>query len=450
MNGPAVISLPFPDAQARARIGDDLDTNLLVEAGAGSGKTTELVARMVALVASGVATVDEIAAVTFTRKAAAALRERFQMYLEKRVAEPSEPEGDDLVRERLATALDDIERVFVGTIHVFCSRLLRERPLEVGLDPAFEELAVEERLRLRQHFWEAYLERLTRDADPILEELSDAGLRASRLRGLFGHLVENPDVHFPTDKTQPPSAAELSEVRAVLDDLVDRGWELIPDHEPNRGWDSLQKKLRTLHFTRDVTGWKEPADFFDALSRLCKPGPRGHSITQNRWRDGSMAKALRDRVDEFGVGDTAPRGLVNRWYAHRDALAVRLAGHAALEFAEHRKRTARLDFQDLLLLAAELLRSNPHVRRQLGRRYRRLLVDEFQDTDPLQVEIMLLLSSDPDVDDDGASHGGDGPAERADWRSAVPRDGALFVVGDPKQSIYRFRRADRTSSSTDS
>ena len=442
MNDPAAITLPFPDAQARARIGDDLDTNLLVEAGAGSGKTTELVARMVALVASGVATVDEIAAVTFTRKAAAALRERFQMHLEERVAEPSEPEGDDLLRERLTTALDDIDRVFVGTIHAFCSRLLRERPLEVGLDPAFEELAVEERLRLRQHFWEAYLERLTRDAAPILEELSDAGLRASRLRGLFGHLVENPDVHFPTDETRPPSAAELSEVRAVLDDLLDRAWELMPDHEPNRGWDSLQKKLRTLHFTRDVTGWKEPADFFDALSRLCKQGPRGHLITQNRWRDGSMAKALRDRVDEFGVGDTAARGLVNRWYAHRYALAVRLAGHAALEFAEHRKRTARLDFQDLLLLTAELLRSNPHVRRQLGRRYRRLLVDEFQDTDPLQAEIMLLLSSDSDVDDDDASHEGDGPAERADWRSAVPRDGALFVVGDPKQSIYRFRRAD--------
>ena len=323
---------------------------------------------MVALVASGVATVDEIAAGTFTRKAAAALRERFQMYLEERVGELSEPEGDDLVRERLSTALDDIDRVFVGTIHAFCSRLLRERPLEVGLDPAFEELAIEERLRLRRHFWEAYLERLTRDADPILEELSDAGLRPSRLRGLFGHLVENPDVHFPTDETQPPSAAELSEVRAVLVDLVDRAWELMPDHEPNRGWDPLQKKLRTLHFTRDVTGWKEPADFFDALSRLCKRGPRGHSITQNRWRDGSMAKALCRRVDEFGVGDTAARDLVNRWYAHRYALAVRLARHAALEFAEHRKRTARLDFQNLLLLTAELLRSNPHVRRQLGRR----------------------------------------------------------------------------------
>ena len=442
MNDPAVTTLPFPDAQARARISDDLDINLLVEAGAGSGKTTELVARMVALVASGVATVDEIAAVTFTRKAAAALRERFQMHLEERVAEPLEAGGDHLVRDRLSAALDDIDRVFVGTIHAFCSRLLRERPLEVGLDPAFEELAVEERLRLHQQFWEAYLERLTRDADPLLEELSDAGLRPSRLGGLFGHLVENPDVHFPTDEAKPPSASELGEVRAGLDELVDRAWELMPDHEPTRGWDPLQKKLRTAHFKRDVTGWKEPADFFDTLSRLCKSGAGSHSLTQNRWRDGSMAKALGQRLDEFVADNTAARRLVNRWYAHRYALAVRLARHAALEFAEYRKRTARLDFQDLLLLTAELLRSDPHVRQQLGRRYRRLLVDEFQDTDPLQAEIMLLLASDPDVDDEGRLKDNESPTEHADWRAAVPRDGALFVVGDPKQSIYRFRRAD--------
>ena len=441
MNDPDVITLPFPDARARARIGDDLGTNLLVEAGAGSGKTTELVSRMVALVASGVATVDEIAAVTFTRKAAAELRERLQIHLEERIRERA-GEDDALDRERLSAALDGIDRVFVGTIHAFCARLLRERPLEVGLDPAFEELPVEERMRTSRHFWDAYLERLTRDADPILEELSDAGLRPSRLWGLFGHLVENPDVHFPTDETAPPSTSELGEIRTTLDQLVDHGWELMPDQEPARGWDSLQKKLRTLQFTRDVTGWTESADFFDALSRLCKPGPRGHAITQNRWRDAAMAKALRDRVDAFGVGDTAARALVNRWYAHRYALAIRLVHRAALDFAEHRKRAGRLDFQDLLVLTAELLRSNPGVRRQLGCRYRRILVDEFQDTDPLQAEIMLLLSSEPAPEEGDAAADGGTRSDDADWRVVVPRDGALFVVGDPKQSIYRFRRAD--------
>ena len=442
MTDSGVITLPFQDAPGRARITGDLETNLLVEAGAGSGKTTELVARMVALVGTGTATVDEIAAVTFTRKAAGELRERFQIRLEERIRDEPAAGADGLERERLGAALDDIDRIFVGTIHAFCARLLRERPLEVGLDPAFEELPVEERARVRRHFWEAYLERLVRDSAPILEELSDAGLQPSRLWGLFNELVENPDVEFPTEEAERPRASELTEVKTELEELVDRGWELMPAHEPQRGWDSLQKKLRTLHFTRDVTGWKDLPEFFEALAALCKPSPRGHSITQNRWKDASLAKGLCDRVDGFGVGATTAHALVDRWYAHRYALAIRLALHAARDFAAYRKRTGRLDFQDLLVLTAELLRSNPRVRLQLGQRYRRILVDEFQDTDPLQAEIMLLLSSGSDGAEAPQTAPDEAVAPKADWRTAVPRPGALFVVGDPKQSIYRFRRAD--------
>jgi ATP-dependent helicase/nuclease subunit A len=436
MTDPGVIALPLLDAAARTRIREDLGTNLLVEAGAGSGKTTELVARMVALVATGTATMDEIAAVTFTRKAAAELRERFQTRLEKRIR-AVDAGDDESVRERLVSALDDIDRIFVGTIHAFCARLLRERPLEIGLDPAFEELPVEERVRLKRHFWEAYLERLTTDANPILEELAEAGLAPAALWGLFGHLAENPDVTFPTEEAEAPTEAELAETRRELSEIVDHGWELMPDREPERRWDSLQGKLRTLHFTRDVTGWNKPADFFDALSKLCKSGPNGHRIVQKRWRDASMAKALCARVDAFAVGETRASELMDRWYARRYRLAVRLALHAARDFAEQRKRAGRLDFQDLLALTAELLRGNSDARRQLGRRYRRILVDEFQDTDPQQAEVMLLLATDPEADE-----GGSQATDEADWRSGVPRPGALFLVGDPKQSIYRFRRAD--------
>ena len=442
---------PLPDAQARRRIQDDLETNLLVEAGAGSGKTTELVARMVALVESGTARVEEITAVTFTRKAAGELRERFQTRLEERLTELGASGGDKERLRLLAEALDQIDRGFIGTIHAFCARLLRERPLDVGLDPAFKELQPEERLLFRRRYWESYLERLTRDAAPTLEALSDAGLRPGQLYGLFDRLVENPDVEFPAEEAEPPTGAELAPVRAELEDIVSSGVELMKSREPEKGWDSLQKKLRTLSFTRAVTGWSEPADLFDALMRICKPGPRGHQIVKNRWRDEDMAGALRDRADVFGVGDTPAQRIANRWYAHRYALAIRLAHQAAADFAEHRRRTGRLDFQDLLLLTARLLRTDPRARAGLGLRYRRLLVDEFQDTDPLQAEVMMLLASDPadDVSADDASPEASPPPEAeeseapdADWRTVTPRPGALFVVGDPKQSIYRFRRAD--------
>jgi ATP-dependent helicase/nuclease subunit A len=422
----------FRDAPARRRIADDLETNLLVEAGAGSGKTTELVNRMVALLASGTAQVGEIAAVTFTRKASAELRERFQAELERQArATAGGDEGDAAVHERLRSALHDMDQAFVGTIHSFCGRLLRERPLDVGLDPGFEELAADERITLRRVFWEGYLERLVRDEDPVLEELALAGLRASSLFDLFGVLVENPDVDFASESVGPPPEATIGRVRARLHEIVDRGWELMPELVPDPDWDSLQKKIRSLRFTREITGWRDAPAFFDALATICKEGNRGHGITQKRWKDKSMAKAFKEEVDALFVGDAEAVRLLRRWYEHRYALVIRLAGRAAADFQAYRKRSGRLDFQDLLLLTAELLRTRPDARRELGRRYRRLLVDEFQDTDPLQAEIMMLLASEQDDDSGGG-----------DWRTAEPRPGALFVVGDPKQSIYRFRRAD--------
>jgi ATP-dependent helicase/nuclease subunit A len=436
---PDVLKLPLRDAHARQEIAQDLDANLLVEAGAGSGKTTQLVDRMLALLETGTAEIEHIAAVTFTRKAAGELRERFQVEVERRLMEArTEGRGEGLEAERLSRALDNIDRAFIGTIHAFCARLLRERPLEVGLDPAFEEMPVEERVLQRRRFWHAYLERLARDSDPILEELSHAGLRPLSLYGMFEHVVENPDVVFAVDATDPPPGSEMVAVRAELEALVDHAFELMLEREPDKGWDSLQKKIRTIRFSREITGWEKPADFYDALDLLCKQGPRGHSITQNRWKNGPMAKGVKERADAFGVGDTAARRLVGRWLAHRYALAVRLVEHAADEFEAHRLRMGQLDFQDLLLLTAKLLRDNPRVRRDLGERYRRLMVDEFQDTDPLQAEIVLLLASEPDATPAGTDEAPPLP----DWRHVVPRPGALFVVGDPKQSIYRFRRAD--------
>ena len=114
--------------------------------------------------------------------------------------------------------------------------------------------------------------------------------------------------------------------------------------------------------------------------------------------------------------------------AYRYPVAMRVANRAARAFAQQRKERGELSFQDLLVVTADLLRNESGARRDLGKRYRHVLVDEFQDTDPLQAEILLLLTSDPE--------------EGTDWRKVVPRPGALFVVGDPKQSIYRFRRAD--------
>ena len=421
-------SVPLPDQAARDRIEADLDRNLLVEAGAGSGKTTALTDRMVALIQSGTAKVDEIAAVTFTRKAATELRERFQGALEAKLGESSSNSAEgDLLNQ----ALRGIDRAFLGTIHAFCARLLRERPLEAGIDPAFEETPEADMLRLRKSYWHSFLERLVAEEDPILEELADVGLRPDRLEAAFDTISENLDVSFPAEEAAMPADDEIAASRIELERLLDRGLELMPANQPMGGWDEVQRRLRQLAYRRDVQDWSDRRRFFDCLSLLL--GKASYRVTQNRWSDSSAGKAaakgFQDELDSFVRQGGTARELHDRWLAHRYAIAIRLVTRAAGELAAGRRREGSLDFQDLLLLAADLLRSNPHARRDLGRRYRRILVDEFQDTDPLQAEVLLLLASDPETSGD-------------DWRTAVPRAGALFVVGDPKQSIYRFRRAD--------
>ena len=118
------------DAAARKQIATDLDVTMMVEAAAGTGKTTSLVTRMVGLVRSGKYGAPDLAAITFTRKAGAQLRERFQEELEREAAETKSPV--------IANAIRELDRTFLGTTHAFCARLLRERPVEAGLEPDFQ------------------------------------------------------------------------------------------------------------------------------------------------------------------------------------------------------------------------------------------------------------------------------------------------------------------------
>ena len=432
-----------PDSRDRNLIRTALDETLLVEAGAGSGKTTALVDRMLRLIAGGHATADEIAAVTFTRKAAGELRQRFQERLERALADGriDDPDAatpiDDEVMGRLRLALTHIDRAFMGTIHAFCARLLRERPLDAKLDPSFRELTAPEERTLARQFWDQYLERLTAqdEGDSLLGRLDDLGIRPSQLYGQYLRMNEASDVHFPVDEAPPPDASTLARVRAELESIVDDAIPGIPTTPPDRGWDSLQRKLLRIRYLRAALDFSRPAALFEALDTLCTSKKAG--VTYKRWIYGTgQVKDIEARVNALiQVTPERPEPpalrLLADWRAHRYGPVLELVQGAARAFGHHRRQTAQLTFHDLLSLATALLRSSPSAREGLGLRWRRILVDEFQDTDPLQAELLFLLASDPAQDPPGGG-----------WAHLVPRPGALFVVGDPKQSIYRFRRAD--------
>lgn len=425
---------PPLDQADRVRIRTHLDASLLVEAGAGSGKTSELLRRLLALIRQGRAATADIAAVTFTRKAATELRERFQAELEQAIADADDPgAGDqhddvpqpltDEERQRLETALHDIDRGFIGTIHSFCARLLRERPIEAGLDPAFRELFGPGEERMRREAWLRHLERLTNDRDASLVELADVNLEHFRLFNAYEQVAGNPDVDFQAAEVELPEANDL---RRKLDEMLDQIEPILAQRRPEKGWDGLQKKIRALRQIRRSSGWGSDPVFFDALATLV-----GHKLdmTLYKWDPHrERAREIRDRMVEFGTEGSEAQRTLRQWQAHRYGIALRFVERAADAYAAERRRAGVLSFNDLLMETAKLLRESPSARRDLARRYRYLLVDEFQDTDPLQAEIVFLLTA--------------ADAEVSKWLVAEPRPGALFVVGDPKQSIYRFRRAD--------
>jgi ATP-dependent helicase/nuclease subunit A len=412
------VDVTFDDAPARERIRTDLASNMLVEAGAGSGKTTSLVGRMHALIVSG-EPVEEIAAVTFTRKAAHELRERFQIKLEE---ELRKAELSSEAWQRCDRALRNIDRAFLGTIHSFCARMLREHPLDVPLDPSFAEVSEEDWKDLVAAFWNRWLDRCKRTGDAALDRLAAMGINPRSLFDGFGAFMTYQDVDFPLADTVAPDVVAC---RKKLNALLVRALSIMPREEPSAGWDPLMKLIRRLQYHQRGGEWNDTPEFCDVLGSIAASHCK---VTQNRWA-GVEKQVIKDLCAEFVAlfeGDITD--VLRVWREHRYPEVLRFLGRAAQEFERERHETGRLGFEDLLMLSAKLLRDNDRVRDALGGRYRRLLVDEFQDTDPIQAEVCFLLASDS--------------RQGKDWRTVVPRPGAIFLVGDPKQSIYRFRRAD--------
>jgi ATP-dependent helicase/nuclease subunit A len=149
-------------------------------------------------------------------------------------------------------------------------------------------------------------------------------------------------------------------------------------------------------------------------------------VTQNRWPHGARAKKLEYEFDLLRSSLLSPA--LTAWREFLYPILIDAILPAVAEFRARRLAAGRLNFQDLLLLARDLLRDHPSARRDFQNRFTPILVDEFQDTDPIQAEVILYLT-------------GRDVTER-NWRRLEPLPGSLFVVGDPKQSIYRFRRAD--------
>jgi CRISPR-associated exonuclease Cas4 len=440
---------PGPDDTQRQRALTDLDSTLLVEASAGTGKTSLLAGRVVMLLAAG-RPPSSIAAITFTERAAAELRERVDkfagMLVNRIVPKDLEPAfrrrlSDDQA-EALSSARTSVGELTASTIHSFCLTILQSYAVEARIDPGAAVMDAEQTDLAFEAIFDSWLNgRLGRDARPgdpiVVMAAHDPNLAVKTLKSLAKFRRSHPEAR----PLPPPRNADP--VHELVDAVADfRRW-ISRVAAPGEAMDDVVALEELANTLAPATSG---ALDFSQLWLLVRPKsdtllPRGgHTLSRykgrmNLWSrsagkiDGpqlsAAAKEHHDRcaklfADSIGaIADT----LLASFFGETDELIA--------AFDAFKRNAAVLDFDDILIRTRKLLRSEAKVREEVAARYRHILVDEYQDTDPIQSEILFLISGEP------------GNSET--WDGYSLRPGALFMVGDPKQAIYRFRRADLKS-----
>ena len=391
------------DSPARERAATADDRNIVVTAGAGTGKTTLLVNRLLHLLLhrADPLAIGDMVALTFTNKAADEMKLRLRTRL------------NEFSTNALAVkALHELEKSQIGTIHSFAAHLLRLYPLESRVDPGFQQDEGRRFDAFFQQEWALWLEQELGDAgahDDIwtaalssvtLEELHELA------RGFAGELIpldENPDVGLDPESLSPS-------IREWLLHQAEIAGELRKRHPKTNTFEGMLEDA-AAHLERAVR--QERSAVPASLHRDVPPATK-------QWERDDYEQAK--RIVRVAQAISAVRPAVLHPIVQ---LIVPFARECRRRFVQ----TGYISFDGLVARARNLLRDHPRIRRELKRQFRSILVDEFQDTDPVQYEMILYL----------AEAAG---AEASDWRKIVLEPGKLFIVGDPKQSIYAFRRAD--------
>ena len=381
-----------------------IDKNVAVSAGAGSGKTRVLVERFLHILRQGAGQIGagEILAITFTRKAAAEMKERIRTSMEQLAIAESENAAF------WQGQLNELDRAQITTIHSFCNRILKENPVEAGLDPAFQVAEEFEGQEFLDDALKDFVRASLRQPDNAIRTLTDAygvGSFTRQLQTVLSNAAEidGMDLRRHYEENIARSAGAKDRLCSLLEELVARRDEAKSAKKLSV---KLEALAENLHAVTDGIMQTE-ADFtaFDTYAG---------GLTKNK----SLAeiiediKALREQL-KYTDADKAALPIVTAWQ--------QVVGDFD-SFLRQRKSAADfLTFDDLEELALELLTNKERVRHFYQQKFHHIMVDEFQDTNERQKQIVYLLCG----DDAARLHGS-----------------KLFVVGDPKQSIYRFRGAD--------
>lgn len=403
------------DEQARARAISDYKTTFLVEAGAGTGKTTLLIDRICGLLETD-ALAEEIVAVTFTVKAAGELKDKLRIALARRTS------------ERAKQALKDLDRMLVNTIHGLASELLRTLPVEAKLPPEFTALDELQHNTAREEFRYAWLAKALDAPVPVsLELAAELGLdivgdSKKSISKLFDVLNKIPS-DLNNISTGNAGAADLEIVVGVIEQIARQLARTATQcADPS-------DKLAAAIASASAWAGARPTDLLtragiDWLNSFKKPG-KNDGIKGN-WGSAEAKAEVLATFEQLGTAVCSAMQTITS-VVIQDCMTW--LSRSNIEFRNGLRESGQIGFDDLLILCRDMLRDSQVARSHFKSRFKFLHIDEFQDTDPTQVEILFFLA---EVENEFAR----------DWLTLTLQPGKLFVVGDPKQSIYSFRGAD--------
>ena len=440
------------DIASRESIVNDTRHNFFVEAGAGSGKTTVLVKRMVGMVEEGI-DVSGICAITFTKAAANEFYERFQKALIERSQAPTEEnfvhkEGElgnptDVTRERCFKALQNIDLCFMGTIDSFCNMILSEHPLEAGIP---SEAAVITEDEMEQYYLREFSRIQNGEEGQRLRELSDQFRKYHRrseqaftaiLKTLMRtrsaeHLYQKREIREADDLFAQQKQRYIKIYNAI------RQYPAIlydGNSDSREAWRVLSFKIAKISGS-----WNDALPEIKALIS---------TVSKLRLKPLENLETVLPELDLCFVPHCRANSSKVQWYEMSEEMGSAICEeieeqiyYVSMLFckecmdliADRLRKEGKLSFYDYLLYLRDMLREDAAAKgkliRHISERHSHFLIDEFQDTDPIQAEIFFYLA-----------------AEKVEknWYDCQLRQGALFIVGDPKQSIYRFRNADVSS-----
>ncbi len=418
------------DELSRKRISSDITTNFFVEAGAGSGKTTQLVARMTAMVKAGI-DVRKICAITFTKAAAREFYKRFQESLSISASKATD-ESECIL---LTDALKNIDLCFMGTIDSFSHLILHEHPLE-GRIPS--DSSVTEDDKMSAVYMREYARIVNGDyGDELFEKYKTFSIFQEKPEKVFAAFFSNFIDSRNAELIMPPNIgtdvnASVQTEKAVLMQALKcaRGheeyWSNVKDCQ--KANETLRTRFSTL-----ISDWNDtPAQVISIIGslnkfRLCVELDE-IGITESDLFKRVKTKSAPGFAYELDIENSEIYHTLTemQYYATVDFLRF-----AAESIADELRKNGELTYFDYKLYLRDMLKRDAECDGKLIRhiydRHSYFLIDEFQDTDPIQAEIFFYLSAMDPV---------------PDWWKCKPRAGSLFIVGDPKQSIYRFRSAD--------